>query len=262
MRHPHSIPPHRIVAPAARSALHFAAPHRATRRREAWRPIALFWRQKRKGLERAHTTRLTLAAGAVRHAQFHLYFIIRETDRAPRHSTRGLSSIAASHQKRVVMEHRRTIIQSRMFLVQPHGAQSTVQVSSLRHTQSDSGTKLQSAASYAHSGRRSIAPAIATWTASRPERPARVSSSLHTRNDSRIKVQGATQYTDSSRRPIVSLIATWAVEHDRRPYPGRTQLGVRRETSTDAQAWIFEASQPPKLGPLLISSRSAAMRSA
>ena len=218
---------YRVLALAAHAALDFAARRKARNRHLARRRMTLFWRQKRKRLEGVQARRVA-PAGVVLAPQFHMQFITSAVDRPMRDSILRLLPVVASHQTRVVMENRRTIIQSRIYLAQPRRAQSTVQVSSLRHAQSDSGTKLQTTAQYPNSARQPIAPATTTWGAVRAQFPVR----------------------GSSRR----------VNRPQSPNLGRTHPRVRRGQSVDGKDQTFQAVQTYTIEPHLFRSRSVVMR--
>jgi len=171
MKHGRSKHTYGVLALAARAALRFAARRNASNRHDAWRPVALFWRQKRKGPEGVRASRVAPAAGAVWLPQFHLHFITRMNDHPRRDSMLRLSPVVAIHQGRVVMDHQRTIVQSSMYAAQPRRAQRPTRVFSLRHARSDSGTKVQAAAPYSESSRRPIVPPTSTWVTDRAQRP-------------------------------------------------------------------------------------------
>jgi hypothetical protein len=171
MKHGGNKHPYGVLALAARTASRFVARCHTAKRRDAWRPIALFWRQKRKGLESVQATRLALKTGVVRLAQFYLHFVIRENDRTPRHSTHGLSPVAVIQSSRVVMDYQRIIDQSGIRVAQPSSAPNPVRFFSIRYARSDSGTKVRNGATYARPSRQPIISSTATWVAGRARRP-------------------------------------------------------------------------------------------
>lgn len=75
----HGRHPHRLHALAAWAALRLAA-RRAPNWRAAWRPIELYWGQKRKWTGSAPTSRATLAARAIWLPRFHLHITTRVKD--------------------------------------------------------------------------------------------------------------------------------------------------------------------------------------
>ena len=262
MKHSRSQHPYGVLALAARAALRFAARRTTPNRHDAWRPVALFWRRKRKGPEGVRASRAALAAGAVWLPQFHLHFITAVNDRPRRHSMPGLSPVAAIHQRRVVMDYQRTIVQSGMYAAQPHRAQRPVCVFSSRHARSDVGTNVQAAAPYANSARRPIAPPIATWAVGRAQRPVRVFTLRLARSASGTNVQASAPHANSTRRPIVPPTATWAAGRAQRQNLGRTYPSVRLGTSMGARAQTFQTPRPYKREPHLFHSRSAVMSNA
>jgi hypothetical protein len=255
MRRLHGPDPHGVVTLAALLAVLFAARRRAAKRQDAWHPITLYWRQKRRRLESVRAPRLALTAGAVMFAQFHLHFAIRSADGAPRRSTH-LLPIAADRQTRIVvehpgtvtqprtvlaqlrsqpavqtrgvMEHRRTITQSRMVLVQPYRAQSIPSVSSPGHAQIDWGTKLHTTARSSVPTRQPIVPAIAT--------------------------RGAV------RRVLPLLGPSRIVNRPLSPDLGGVHSHLRPGETMDGKDRNFQAVQAYPIGPPLYRSRAAVMR--
>ena len=262
MKHGGGQHPYGILALAARAALRFAARRNAPTRHDAWRPVALFWRQKRKGPEGARAGRVALAAGAVWLPQFHLHFMTRVNDRPRRDSMPGLSHVAAIHQRQVVMDHQRTIVQSGMNAAQPRRAHHPVSVFSLRRARSDAGTNGQAAAPSANSARWLSVPPTATWVAGRAQRPnlGRTPPSVRLST----KFQAAAPSANSTRRPNVAPISAQAADRAQRPNLGRTHPSVRlgakdlavfpyadsarRLIVTPTTAWAADRAQRPVRG--------------
>jgi hypothetical protein len=251
-----------ILGLAARAALRFAARRNTPRRHAAWRPIALFWRRQRKGPEGVQASRVAQAAGAVWLPQFHLHFLTRVIDRPRRGSMPGLLPVALIHQRRVVADHQRTIIQSRTGAAQPHHVQRPIRVASLRLARRDLGANVQAAAPHSDSARRFIVSPIVTWAAARAQRPVRVVSLRCARRDSSANVQVPSPYSDSAHRLIISPATTWAAARALHSNPGSTHPSARPGTSSDAQAQTFHTPRIYPRAPQLFRSRSVAIGSA
>jgi hypothetical protein len=239
MKYGRSQPPYGaygILAPAARAALRFAARRNALSRYDAWRPVALFWRRRRKGPEGVRTGRAAPAAGAVWLPQFHLHFLTRVNDRPWRGSMPGVLPTAAIDQRRVVTDYQRTIVQSSMVTAQPRRDQRPANVFSLRPARGGSGTNVQAAASYVNSARRSIiVRSTTTWSAERAQRLVNVFS-RPARSGSGANVPAGAPYANSARQLIVPPAAIWPVEGDQRPVRASLRHNARGDSGTKDRA--------------------------
>jgi hypothetical protein len=205
-----------LLAPAARAALRFAARRRRANPRDAWRPVALFWRKKRKGPEGVWASRVALAAGAVWLPQFHLHFMARVNDRPWCGSMPGSLPVASICQRRVVMYYGRTIVESRLVAPQLRRDQRSVYVFSHREALSGSGVNVPAAAPFASSARRPVVQPSAPQVPEHGQRPAYVVSRLGARDDSGASIRAAAPYANSARQPVVPPTTTWITDHVQR----------------------------------------------
>jgi hypothetical protein len=77
-------------------------------RRDAWRPVVLRWRQRRKRLANVPVGRAVAQSQVLWFPQFHFHFASHMSDRSRRNLMPGLSPAAGPRQTRVVMDHRWT----------------------------------------------------------------------------------------------------------------------------------------------------------
>ena len=103
---------YRVLGLAACNAARRFATRRlnARGRRDAWRPVVLRWRQRRRRLGNVPAGRAALQSQVSWFPQFHFHVASHVSDRTRRNPMPGLSPAAGSQQKRVVMDHRWTSV--------------------------------------------------------------------------------------------------------------------------------------------------------
>jgi hypothetical protein len=238
MRHGYGEQRHGVSARAARAALRFAARRSAPNRRDAWRPVALLWKQKRKRPEGAPAQRGAQDAATVWAPHIHLHFSTGIAERTTRYERSSLFSVM--HQRRDVIEHQqRTIVQSRRLAAQKYRPYSPVRVVSLREARGEPGTNVRDTDSYAPlASSPLVAPALVR-AANRAQSAARLLSPLRVRSDSGTNAQGASHHASSAHRPIFAPAAVRSTNPAQHPNLGQPRPRERFGADTAAHAQTY-----------------------
>ena len=102
----------RVLGLAACNAARDFVSHRLNTRgrRDAWRPMVLRWRQRRRILRNEVAARAAFRSQVSWFPQFHFHFASYMSERTRHNPMTGLAQAAGSQQKRVVMNHRWTSV--------------------------------------------------------------------------------------------------------------------------------------------------------